>query len=346
MINKKFLSVSLLMLSLLALSACKWFSSIKEGYDCSACASCPTSSAKDTTDVLITINGKSALTAKEFEEFLSQASEGNDQFKLMLQLMPDFKEQLFNMKKRGLIFSEWAKKEGVRNSEEYRKKEKSIINSIRESLDAEEFIKRHKVDVTDADAQKFYDENKTQDPRILISAEGINASGVSFANQKDANDFAEKLKANKNIEQLAKDKKLKVEKFGNVTEEANVDAKVKEKVLAINSFPSVIVVKGENGKHWVVIAKGKEQAQFRPFEQVKETIKRLIAPKKLEEMIELEMPKYERDFKVVENKKYFEDAKKQLEQNMQADQTMDMQEPKVEQQPGKELGQPSTSKTA
>ena len=320
MINKRFFSLSFLILSLLALSACKWFSSENTGNGCSSCSSCSSDIKKDSSEVLITINNKPALTVQEFEEFLAQAAEGNDQFKLMLQIMPDFKEQLFNMKKRGLIFSEWAKKEGVRNSQEYRKKEKAIMNSVRESLDAEEFIKHHKVEVSDTDAQKYYDENKNQDPRILISAEGIKASGISFANQKEANEFLEKLKVNKNIDELAKPKKLKIEKFGNVNEESNIDSKLKEKILATKTFPTDLVVKGENGKFWVIAISGKDQGQYRPFEQVKETIKRLVAPKKLEEMIEIELPKYEASFKVVENKKYFEDAKKQLDQAMQDDQ--------------------------
>jgi hypothetical protein len=319
MAKNKFLSIMLVAFTIVALPSCKWFSQSKEDGQCKSCpGSSETVEHKDGSAAIITVEGKPVLTAKEFEDFINKAAEGNEQVKLWMQFVPDFKEQVFNAKKRSVIIGEWAKKQGIRNSKEYRDKERILMDSIRENLDSEEFIKRHDVEVNDEEANKYYEENKAQDPRIITSPEGVKAFGISLKNQAEANEVAEAAKKNhSNLEKLAKDKKLSVTQFGVVNEESVIDNKIKEKILSTKTFPAVLVVKDEKGKFWVVIAKSKEKAQFRPFEQVKDLIKKLLKPKKLEEMLEKELPKLEKEYNVVSDKSYFEEQRKKSENDAQ-----------------------------
>lgn len=314
----KFLSVMLLAITIVAIPGCKWFEKAKEGSQCSSCPSEGKVEHKDGSVALISIEGKPALTAKEFEDFINKAVEGNEQAKLWMQFVPDFKEQVFKSKVRSTVMGEWAKRNGVRNSKEYREKERIILDSIRDSLDLEEFVKRNDADVSDADAEKYYEENKAQDPRIMLSPEGVKALGVSFKSQAEANEFAENVKKNRSaLEKLAKDKKLSVTQFGVVNDESVIDSKIKEKVNAAKSFPTVLVVRDEKGKFWVVLAQAKEKAQFRPFEQVKDLIKKLLKPKKLEEIIEKEVAKLEKEYNVTYDKSYFEEQRKKAESEAQ-----------------------------
>jgi len=315
MIKGKFVSSILLMLSLAVIPACKFFNKSEDS--CSSCSTCPAGS--DDSTALITVDGKPSLTVKEFENFLNKAVEGNEQMKIYMQFVPDFKEQLFNAKKRSVVLAEWAKRNKVRDSQQYREQEKMILDAIRENLDIQEFLKQNDPQISDEEAQKYYDENKTQDPRVVVSLAGIKASGVSFVNGNSANEFAENIKKNaaKDIDKVAKDKKLTVTQFGVVNSESNIDSKVKEKVATVKTFPTVLVVKGDNGKTWVVVAKSKQDAEFRPFEQVKELIKRVLKPKKMEELLEKEQAKLEKDFNVVYNKTYFEEQKKKAESEAQ-----------------------------
>lgn len=310
MLKMKLLSSALFGLVIVSLPGCNWF---KKSDDASTSAS---SSDAQNSAVLLTANGKAILTAQEFEDFLNKASEGNEQIKLMLQFVPDFKEQLFTMKKRAAIISQWAKKKNVRDSKDYKDKEKAILDSVREGLDSEEFLRAYPAEISDVDLQKYYDENKDKDQRLAQTLAGIKAVSVSFnGNSAAASEFADAVnKAGKDLEKVAKSRKLQVAQLGSVNEESMIDAKIKEKVLSAKTFPTVFVVKDEKGKFFVVAAKSREQAQYRPFEQVKEMIARVLKPKKIEEMLELELPKLEKEFNIVEDRSYFE-AEKQKAQS-------------------------------
>jgi len=219
-----------------------------------------------------------------------------------------------------------------------------MIEAIKESLDSEEFIKRHSVDVSDEDALRYYEENKDKDPRIANGTPGVHAVGVSFNDATKASEFAKKAKGGKNIDTLAKENKLSLTSFGTVTQDSMIDNAIKAKVLAARTFPDTFVVKDTHGKTWVVVAKSKDAGSHRKFEEVKQTIKHMLKPRKLEEMVNTELPKLETEYKIVENNQYFENLRKQAEQN-QAAQAQEMAQamPKA---PSKELAHSRPSSAA
>lgn len=307
--RKQLIPGALLAFSVLALPGCKWFSGCSNKQECSEKAGCLGDQASG--EVLLSIEGSPALTVKDIDTFIDQIAGADEQVKSMLQ-NPEYKERIFQDKKRAIVLGKWAKDAGVREKKEYKDKEKNVLEAVRTQLDAEEFVKHHSIDVSDSDAKKYYDESKNQDPRILISPAGVKSAAVVFDSQSAANDFAKKLKDSKakDIEKMAKEQKLTVLPLGVVNEEAFfVDAKVKEKIMATRQTPEVIVVKGDDNKYWVVVAQKKETAQYRPFDKIKDTIKQALKAKKTEEVFENELKKIEQKLNIVENKQYFQDLK-------------------------------------
>lgn len=331
MITKNFFKSSVIVLALLSLPSCKWFAPNQDSADCGSCCS------NEANETLLTVNGRTALTKNDFDNLINEITEANEQAKLMLQLIPDFREQFFKAKKQAIIISEWSKRNGVRNTPEYKKKENRMMEAIKESLDSEEFVKRHSVEVSDEDAMKYYEENKDKDPRLAGNTPGVLSVGVSFDDSAKASEFAKKVKNNgsKNLEGLAKEQKLAVTSFGVVTQDSMVDNAVKEKVLSSKQFPETFMLKDAKGKTWVVVAKSKDKGNYKKFEEVSATIKHMLKPKKLEEMVNTELPKLETEYKIVENSKYFEGLRNKAEQDQaQAQEAATQNMPKA---PAKEL---------
>lgn len=332
MITKNFFKNSVIVLALLSLPSCKWFAKNQDGTDCVSCCS------GDSSTILLTVDGRPALTQRDFDNLINEITEANEQAKLMLQLIPDFREQFFKAKKQAIIISEWAKRNGIRNTPEYKKKENRMMEAIKESLDSEEFVKRHSVEVSDEDALKYYEENKDKDPRIANATPGVHAVGVKFDDSAKASEFAKKVKngGSKNIEGLAKENKLTITSFGTITQDSMIDNAIKSKALSTKQFPDTFMVKDASGKSWVVVAKNKDKGTYKKFEEVKETIKHMLKPRKLEEMVNTELPKLEVEYKIVENNKHFEDLRKKSEQD-QASQAQEMGMPEMPKAPSKEL---------
>ena len=72
-------------LVLLGMPGCSWFGS-----------SSSEKNMNDGSEVLLTINGKPALTAKQFEDELTSIGEANPQVKMMLEMMPAVRVNVFS----------------------------------------------------------------------------------------------------------------------------------------------------------------------------------------------------------------------------------------------------------
>lgn len=272
------------------------------------------SSGDDT--VLLSMAGKPVLTVKEFDEFLAEVASNDPQIGFVLQYDPiRVKEGLFENKVQLMIMGEWAKTSGIRNTEKYQAEEQKKLEQIRLMLDVQTFIQDHKVEVTEADLKEYYEKNKNTDRRLLLSPAGIEAKAVRFEKEQQtkANEFAHKLKTNskETLENLAKASDLDVSNLGIINDDStNVMPEIKSAILAVQKFPHVAVVKCEDD-YWVINVTGKAAAKYRPLEQVQDGLRELLLPEKTKQMIDIELPKLAQKFKIVENKQYFEELKKQ-----------------------------------
>jgi len=249
--------------------------------------------------VLISMDGKPLLTQAKFDNFVYQVKASEPQLEVYLQMDPTIMDQLLKAQEQKVVVEAWVEKNNIRNTAEYKKQKAIGMDALQSMLDQQAFMKAHEAKPTDADAKKYYEDNKAKDPN-LGSPGGVNAKGVKFTNAKDAQAFHDKLKKEGHDVEKAADKDTNVQDFGLVSESAFsfVDPKIKENVLTHKKFPASDIVKLNDDEHWVAIALGEKKAEFEPFEQVKEPIKQQLAGKQAEDMLGKKIPEYKKQFKI------------------------------------------------
>lgn len=285
-----------------------------------------TGAANEQDEVLVSISGKPALTLKEFKAFVNEAISADPQMQMMAQLMPDFEEQVFDRAKvRELVISEWAKRTNAAAKEEYKKQREQAEKALAMMLNQQAFLRDHVTQVSDADAQKYYDENKDKDQSLMQSPEGISAKGKSFKTLADAQAFLTK------VETMAGDiAKAGAEDLGVVHKNSFLDKTVKAKVLQAQKFPAILpIIKAGDKEFWVVKVFGRETAKYRPFDQAKEGIKELLKNRQTEQTVEKKLAEYQKEYNIVVNKGYFERKKKEAAEK-QAAAAKEKEAPKAE----------------
>lgn len=305
----------------------------------------------DGSEVLISIDGKPKLTVNSFEKILDTIAAENEQFKMMLQFMPDVKEQVFKAKKQAIIHNEFVSREGIKNSAEYKQKHAMLQEVVQDQLNHETFVKKHQPEVSDAEVKSFYDENKSKDPRLAKSPEGVKADSISFKSKEAADAFKNKVTTS-TFNNVAKEDNLKVKALGTdgvVTEQSfQLASDVRNAVLEAKA-PSVIVAKDDKD-YLVINVKSKEKATYHEFDKVKEGLKQMLKAQKTEEAVNKATDEYASKIGLTENTKYFEDIKKQREEDAKkaAEEYAKMQQekPKGNAKPAKELADARPKATA
>jgi hypothetical protein len=157
----------------------------------------------------------------------------------------------------------------------------------------------------------------------MISRGGVQASGVSFDKEASAKAFFDKAKGVKDFAKVAKEAGLsdKVRDFKLVNAQSvGIDPVLRNKIVAATKFPSVEMLKAGE-QYWVLQVTSKEEAKYRPFEQVKAEIEREVEKQKRMEVFEQHINKLKTEYKVVENDAYFK-AKQQAQPQQKAGQPM------------------------
>jgi len=268
-------------------------------------------------EVLVTLEGKPLLTLSEFKSFIGEAMGSDPQMQLMAQMMPDFEEQLFERAKLSeIVLGEWAKRTNIAEDKDYKKMYGQAKKAIDTMLQQKMFIKKHVGEISDHEAQRYYNENKTQDPSLVMSPEGVEAKGLSFEKELDAKNFLAKVNEFKgDIVKAAKELKKDLDDFGLVSQMSMIDPTVKDKLLEVKNVPSVLpVVKAGDKEFWVVKAFKKEKAQYIPFEQAKDRLKESLMSKKIEEAFEKKIPEYQKKYGIEVNHAYFDKKRKEREE--------------------------------
>lgn len=265
----------------------------------------------DGSEALVTVGGKTKLTVKSFEALLDSLAAENEQFKMMIQFMPDIKEQVFNAKKNAIVHSEWAKNEGVADSDEFKKKYKMICDGVKDQLNHEFFTKNHKVEVSDADAKKFYDDNKDKDQRLVKSPAGTKAESVTFASKDAADAFKAKV-TSANFDAEAKAENLTVKDLGLVTDSSfQIGSDAKKAIL--DAKAGTVLVAKDDKDYLVINVTAKAAAEYHEFDKVKDGLKQMLQGQKTEEAAQKATEDYSKKIDLTANAKYFEDIKKQRE---------------------------------
>jgi len=237
------------------------------------------SEGKKVGQVMAEVNGGS-ITTGDFERELKNLPE---YLKTMADTPQGRKEMLDTMVIRELILQQ-AAKDGLDKGAEIDEK----LQDLKKRLIVESFLKK-KVEadtkVTDADLQKFYDENKDK----FKSGEQMKASHILVKTEKEAKDILAQIKAGGNFEELAKKNSTDSSSakggdlgwFGN----GSMVPVFEKAASALKEGQISDVVKSDFGFHIIKLT-GKRAAGVRPFDEVKEQIKGAIMPTKQQEVFQ------------------------------------------------------------
>lgn len=294
--------------SLLLLSGCDWCCKKKK---CESNASGTASSGKDGNTVLLEIDGKPVITVDQFDEYYNQFLAANPRLQGMIQFLPNAKQEILNGMINEEIVVHWAKQNKIDKGAEYQAELKNALRMVERGLAAKNFEQTvvGKVSVTDDEVKKYYDQHK--DPELVVSPGGVKAVGVEFETSVIAHAFLDKVrgKAN-NFKNIASENKFTVREFAPLNAMSfDVDKNVKEKIAAIKTFPSIIIVETTNKKFWVIAAISKDETKYRSLDEVRDGVKSAIEREKLAKIWTEKIGELKTKFNISEKKGHF-DAEK------------------------------------
>jgi len=276
--NKHFLSSSAaLVLLISALPGCgfsKWFGGAKE------------SSHDMTHDIgegnpVAWMDGKPIVTDLMVEEGYQNFAQSNPQISLLLSLKPELETEIKDQVLESLIaqhtIGKYIEAKGLNNTEDYKNKLQEIIKGAQQMLNVQVFRDQFPVKVSDAEVKKFYEDHKAEFQGLADSCGGVTTAGISFEKEADAKAFLDKVKdAPAKFDEVAKtaglDQKIKDFKLIHASS-VGIDTAIRGKVLSFTTFPSVAHVTGDDKKHWVIIARNREEPTYKTYEKLEPAIK-------------------------------------------------------------------------
>lgn len=327
-----YLNTFLLLSGLALMSGCEWLGKKMGG--CQTCehpGSADSRTGVDRSQVLVKIDGKSAITVSDFEDYWAEILKLEPQAEALMSIMPNIRPETFKTYLNERLIQEWLKKEKRDQDPEYRKKVDTLRKQVERAIAAQVFQEYilNKIDKSDAAVEKFYSENKDkvnlfQQPPFTRTIGGVKAMGVEFNDEKTAREFYSKAqKPNANFTAIAKEFKKTVNNFGNAPvnmQSRGVDQAVKARLADIKSLPSVELIQTDRGRNfWIVKALAKTTADYLPFADVKEAAKQVMLQTKFPQIVGEELENLKKGYNVDETavKTFFEEERKKKELELQ-----------------------------
>ncbi len=299
-------------------SGCGWGEKKK-----TACSSCMSHSAIGSGDSLLLIGGKPVITVGQFENQIAEIVKANPQAQSIIESIPQVKYDIFSSMVLQELLRTWADKNGITTTESY-KAEHALAHQVLEYELANKYFQEEiskTISVTDADLQKYYDENKLSNPGLITSPAGVNALGVEFVTQAACDAFIKKAGTTaKEFKNAAAADKVKVKDLGLISDVTDLGdqmdattSEIKKQVLAAKAVPSVINVATSGKKHWAVLLVSKKAAEYAPFNEVKDAIENALKNEKMAEAYAQKTDELKATYNVEVKEEYFKDALQPLE---------------------------------
>lgn len=238
-----------------------------------------TGASKSTGDILAEVNGTNITTG----DFAKEMENLPPYLKPMTETPEGKKEMLETMIVRELVLQQ-AKKDGIDKSPVVAEK----LEELKKRLVVEAFLKKkveEQANISDADLQKFYDENKDK----FKSDAQIKASHILVKDEKTAQEILAKLKEGKAFEELAKQHSVdsaapKGGDLGWFSRETMLP-EFEKAAFALKEGETSGMVKTKFGIHIIKLT-GKRPAGQREFAEVKDQIKAALLPSKQQEVFQ------------------------------------------------------------
>jgi hypothetical protein len=281
-------------------------------------------SLDDGSEVLFKIDGRSVITLNSLNAEFDRLLDENPQLKQVLPFMPEAKLNFFQGMVNQEIVDHWITKNRIDVSAEYAQELEKTMDQVRKMLNTKYFSDRHPVTVAESEIRAFYEENKNKLPDLMISQGGVKAEGVSFKAENDAKAFLAKAKESKDsLDKVAANAGLSenYRDFKMVNNQSlAIDPSLRTKLVGLTRFPALELVQAGD-VWWVVKALSKEDAQYRPYEQIKPSLEEYLKKQKQMEVFEKAIDGYKKQYMLEINDaplktKVDENAMRQLQEMM------------------------------
>jgi len=305
-VSAKQISGCMLVMLLIGLSGCDWFSKDKK----IGSSNTDTFVGKD-SEVIVSMNGKPLITQASLQQEIDDLVESNPQFKRIMETIDQtqFKRNFTEGFTNQAIVDHYIIDKKIDQSEAYIKEMERMMRSVKHMLNTKFFSQNLVVDVSDTEARAFYDKNKECMPNLIIAQGGVKTLGLKFASEAKAKEFVAKvneLKGDFYKAAAAVQLKDKVQDFKFVNDQSvGIDSKLKDAIGGFTQFPTVEIIKVDDKTFWVVQALEKQEATYQPYEQIRENLIKMLQQEKRAEQIEKEVAKLRADYKVEIKEDYF-----------------------------------------
>jgi peptidyl-prolyl cis-trans isomerase C len=274
-------------------------------------------------ETVVSFEGKPVVTGRDFEKNLQMIMEAQPAIKDMLPYIPaEQQEHIFGQMLESMALEKlmlrWVKDAGIEESAEYRRNACRVHEAVDRDLALRAFENElvKEVVITDQEAEKFYQDNKTteaafQRPPFLITAGGVKAKGIEAKDEKEAKELAEKIKQSEKekgggIASVAKETKKSVVDYGLVNPQSLIDSNIKSHILATMDKPIVEVVRGEDDKYYVIATQCRQEPKYSDFDQVKDAVKQVLTNKRVNELYAKRIAELKDKYKMEINKSYIQ----------------------------------------
>ncbi len=236
-------------------------------------------STKSAGQTLVDVNGI-VITTADFKKEL----ENLPPYLKPMAESPDGKKQLIDtMVVRELVLKE-AQKEGLDKSQAVADK----LEELKKQVILQAYVKKkveEQANLTDADLQKFYDQNKDK----FTTGEQVRASHILVKTEPEAKEILQKLKGGANFEELARKNSIDAAagaKGGDLGwfSKGTMIPEFEKVAFGLKEGELSGVVKTQFGYH-IIKATGKRPAGVRSFAEVKDQIREQLLPQKQQEVL-------------------------------------------------------------
>lgn len=266
-----------------------------------------------TGQVLASMKGRPIVTTDSFASEKEVFLNAFPQFRQLLPVM-DAKEvdrtildQVISWK----TVDEYVRDSKLDQTEAYKKDLADALKNVIRGLQVKHLMESMPISVSDAEVREFYEANKDAIPGIAISQGGVAATGIEFADEAAARSFMTTAKTSPGgFKKAAQDAGLnaKIKDFKLVnTQSMGVDPQLRDKIVAIKAVPTIELFQVD-GTFWIVNATAKEEAKYRPFDQIKDPLKKQVEQTKRMEMLQQKLNELKDQYKIQINEEYFAPA--------------------------------------
>jgi len=269
----------------LLLSGCKWFGGTAD----KAVKPIVKGAGEIPGGVLATWgDGTPMIKQEEFDETLDMMMKGKPELQNLPEaFLPMVKTQLLNSIVSYKIIDKWVKDNKLDQSKEYKQKFEMALKNATTAVNVDTFMSTLDIGSSEKDYKEYYEKNK--DKIALVSMGGVKSEGVKFETEAAANAFLAKAKAKgADFGALVKaDENLKknLQDFLYVNDKSRINRTLRDAILAIKRFPSVIMVKENDKTFWVVSATEKTETKYQPYETLKAQIENTVKQTKQQEVL-------------------------------------------------------------